>query len=479
MTPDATVRTQAPGSQRHRRRRTIIAGAAATVLAATTLVAANANAAVPTTPSGWSLQWSDDFTGSAGQLPSSNNWLFTTGTQYSGGPANFGTGEIQTYTTSSQNIGLDGSGNLKITPVKASNGSWTSARIETKRTNFKPPSGGVLRIEGRIAMPDVTGASAAGYWPAFWALGSPYRGNYWNWPGIGELDIMENVNGLNQVWGTLHCGVNPGGPCNETNGLGATRSCPTTSCQGNFHTYAIEWDTSVSPQILRWYVDGQNFLNITQNQVGAQYWSDMTSHEGYFILLNVAMGGAFPNGVAGSSTPTSSTVSGKPMLVDYVAVYTKGGGGNPTTTATPTGTPSPTSTGGGTNRSAFSTIEAESFNAQSGVVAGATEIGYIANGDWVQYNNVDFGTTSPKDVVVRAGSGAGGGISGLVEVKLDSLSNGSVAQVAVGNTGGWSTWQNLAMNVGAQVTGKHTVYLKFTSGQPQDFVNVDSFVFRK
>lgn len=61
--------------------------------------------------------------------------------------------------------------------------------------------GGVLAIESRIQMPNVTGDKALGYWPAFWALGSPYRGNWWNWPGIGELDIMENVNGMNRVWG--------------------------------------------------------------------------------------------------------------------------------------------------------------------------------------------------------------------------------------------------------------------------------------
>jgi beta-glucanase (GH16 family) len=42
-------------------------------------------------------------------------------------------------------------------------------------------------------MPNVTGNAALGYWPAFWALGSPYRGNYQNWPGIGEFDVMENV----------------------------------------------------------------------------------------------------------------------------------------------------------------------------------------------------------------------------------------------------------------------------------------------
>ena len=42
------------------------------------------------------------------------------------------------FTTNSQNLGLDGSGNLKITPLKASNGSWTSARIETNGVNTWP-----------------------------------------------------------------------------------------------------------------------------------------------------------------------------------------------------------------------------------------------------------------------------------------------------------------------------------------------------
>ncbi|MFF5225472.1 carbohydrate-binding protein [Dactylosporangium sp. NPDC000521] len=450
--------------------------ALAAVLAATAAVTVNAYAAVPSAPSGWTLQWSDDFTGSAGTLPSSTNWLYTTGTQYPNGPANFGTGEIQSYTTSTQNLALDGSGNLKITPIRSGSGQWTSARIETRRTNFKAPSGGVMRIEGRLQMPNVTGAAAAGYWPAFWALGSPYRGNYWNWPGIGELDIMENVNGVNQVWGTLHCGVNPGGPCNETTGLGGTRTCPTSACQGNFHTYAIEWDASVSPQVLRWYVDGVQFFSVSQSQVGS-YWSDMTSHEGYFILLNVAMGGAFPNGVAGYSTPTGSTTSGMPMLVDYVAVYTKGGGSNPTPTATATPTPTATQTGGG--RSAYSTIQAESYNAQSGVVAGSDQIGYLANGDWTRYDNVDFGSASPKDFLARVSSGAAGGVSGTVEVRLDSVGNAPVASFSVANTGGWSSFREIPGNLTSQVTGRHTVFLRFSSGQPADFVNVDWFVFRR
>ncbi|MFC5816622.1 glycoside hydrolase family 16 protein [Nonomuraea harbinensis] len=459
---------------RVRRRIAAAAVALAAVGGLLVQVATSAAASVPATPSGWSLVWADDFNGSSGSLPSSSNWIIDTGHGYPGGPGNWGTGEIQNYTSNPANLSLDGSGNLRITPLRGSNGEWTSGRIETRRSDFKPADGRILRIEGRIQMPNVTGDAALGYWPAFWALGSPYRGNYWNWPAIGEFDIMENVNGLNTVWAVLHCGVNPGGPCNETQGIGGSRACPGSTCQSSFHTYRFEWDRSVSPNQLRWYVDGQQFFSVSQSQLDATTWNNMTGHAGYFLLLNVAMGGAFPNGVAGFGTPTAATVSGRPMLVDYVAVWQSGTGTQPTDP--PTDPP-------GDGFDARSTIQAEGYSAQSGTITetttdsgGGQNVGAIRNGDWLRFDNVRFGSTAAQQFKARVASGAGAGVSGLVQVRLGSPTAPPIGDFAIGNTGGWQSWRTVPANI-TPTTGTHTVYLTFSSGQPADFVNVNWFTF--
>ena len=241
---------------------------------------------------GWNVIFRDDFSGTG--LPDTNNWQFTLGSSYPGGPAQFGTGEVETNTNDPANV-HEASGNLYITPIRDSAGNWTSARIETNRADFKAPAGGQMRVDARIAMPDVTGAAALGYWPAFWMLGSPYRADPWSWPGIGEFDIMENVQGIDENWATLHCGT-WGGPCNEPTGISnGGVACPNTACQGNFHTYSFVWDRTGAVEQLRWYTDDQLTHTVSQSQVPADTWTQMTSHAGYFMILNVAVGGAFPD----------------------------------------------------------------------------------------------------------------------------------------------------------------------------------------
>ena len=301
--------------------------------------ASPANAAVPAPPSGFTTVFSDDFTGAAGTGVNTANWLYDTGIGYPGGATNWGTGEVETMTSSTANVYQDGSGHLAIKPIRDAAGNWTSGRIETQRTDLAAPAGGILRVQVSIQQPNVTTANGAGYWPAFWMLGAAARPvGATNWPSIGEWDIMENINGRPSVFSTLHCGTGSGGPCNETTGLGSgEHAC--SGCNSGFHTYAVEYDRSVSPEQLRFYLDQTNYFTVTAAQVPADTWAAATQH-GMFVILNVAMGGGFPAAFGGG--PTSATVSGVPMLVDYVAAYTKagsgsGGGGTGTAPATPSG----------------------------------------------------------------------------------------------------------------------------------------------
>jgi beta-glucanase (GH16 family) len=466
--------TSPPPPRRRLRRLLLAVVAAAATVAATVAVAPGAGASIPPPPSGWTTVFSDDFTGPAGSGLNTANWLYDLGTGYPGGAANWGTGEVETMTNSTQNVYQDGGGNLVIKPLRDGSGRWTSGRVETQRTDFAAPAGGKLRMEASIQQPNVSGGAAAGYWPAFWALGAAARpAAATNWPSIGEIDVMEDINGRSSEFATLHCGSNPNGPCNETTGISSgERACG--GCQTGFHQYAVEYDRSVSPEQLRYYLDGGNFFTINANQVDATTWNNAL-HHGFFMILNVAMGGGFPAAFGGG--PTAATQSGVPMVVDYVAVYQSSGGTTPPPTTQPT-TPPP----GGT-RDAYSMIQAESYDAQAGVqteacAEGGQDVGWIANGDWLQYNNVDFGTGGVRDFVARVASGAAGGVSGVVQVRIDSRGNAPIGSFAIGNTGGWQSWRSVPGNA-TNVSGRHTAFLTFSSGQPADFVNVNWFQFRR
>lgn len=142
-----------------------------------------------------------------------------------------------------------------------------------------------------------------------------------NWPAVGELDIMENINAVNKVYGTLHCGINPGGPCDETNGLSGNAVPNGTALQGNSHTYTIEVDRTDSDlEAVRWYLDGTLYWQVVSSSIDAATWAASVQNS-FFIILNMAIGGSFPDKVYGSTTPIESTAASGTFLIDYVAVY--------------------------------------------------------------------------------------------------------------------------------------------------------------
>jgi len=172
-------------------------------------------------------------------------------------------------------------------------------------------------IEASILLPSMDESQQAGVWPAFWAMGQAFRdGGNNGWPGTGEWDILETINGQSTAHGTVHCGTAPGGPCNEYNGI----SGQTSFQRGVYHTFSILVDRtpgSWEQESMSFQLDGNTYSTVTGSIVGgADAWSKLV-HEPMFILFNVAIGGGWPG------SPNAQTVegSGSGMSVDYVAVY--------------------------------------------------------------------------------------------------------------------------------------------------------------
>jgi hypothetical protein len=267
-------------------------------------------------PGEFTTVWTDDFSGAANASPSAANWLLRTGTQYPGGAANWGTGEVETASNSTANVYLDGAGKLNIKAIRDGAGKWTSGRIETQRTDFEPLAGQQTKFTAVLKQPDV--ANGLGYWPGFRATGAAYRGNFTNWPGVGETDIMTDVNGRSQLSQTLHCGTAPDGPCAEYNGRqSGLASC--TGCQTGFHEYSQVIDRTKTDEEIRFYLDGRQTWVVRESQVGVTAWNAAV-HHGFFLRFDLAIGGSLPNAIAGFTTPTPETTSGGVLSVDSVTV---------------------------------------------------------------------------------------------------------------------------------------------------------------
>jgi beta-glucosidase len=109
-------------------------------------------------------------------------------------------------------------------------------------------------------------------------------------------------------------------------------------------------------------------------------------------------------------------------------------------------------------------IEAEYYKSQSGIQVegcseGGSNIGYIQNGDYTEYDSIDFGNDKNK-VDIRFASNTTGG---NVEIVLDSQDGQSVGTIALNGTGGWQNWSTISSDI-TSVSGKHLVYLKFSGG---------------
>lgn len=239
-------------------------------------------------PASWRLAWSDEFNYTG--LPDSTKW------SYEEGGRGWGNHELEYYTKSEKaNADVHG-GILYITARKEQRdkNGYTSARLRTK---YK---GDWLygRIEVRAKLP-----AGRGLWPAIWML--PTDWSYGDWPGSGEIDIMENVGFKpDTVFGSVHTKR-----FNHVIGTQFTKGFRLTDAYTKFHVYAIEW----YPDRITFFVDDKAYATFRNTGKGPDEWPfDKRFH----LLLNVAVGGGW-----GGAKGVDESIFPRSMEVDYVRVY--------------------------------------------------------------------------------------------------------------------------------------------------------------
>lgn len=239
-----------------------------------------------------------------------------------GGAPRWGNQESQTYTNSTDNVYINDRSNLVITPLKDRKGNWTSSRMESVDSYICPEDGKLL-IQSNVYLPTTPVAQQQGIWPAFWALGTAFRSNYTDWPAVTEWDFLETFNGLPTIFTTVHCGVAPGGPCKEYDGIGKRNNMT----RGEWHEIGFEVDRTPRDwkrQTVAWYMDGQELFKVNGSMINdTAAWNTLVATKKY-LILNVAVGGNFPNVFSlNGTTPTNQTIGGSKSSfeIDYVGVW--------------------------------------------------------------------------------------------------------------------------------------------------------------
>jgi beta-glucanase (GH16 family) len=154
---------------------------------------------------------------------------------------------------------------------------FISGRIDTKgKMDFS-----YCTASARIKM-----SAGPGLWPAFWALGNG------DWPATGEIDIMENVGESDWTGVALH-GPGYSGETPLVNKV----YFPPKQDATTWHVYSVDW----TPKGFVFKVDDAVMYRATRPMV--EHYGRWAYDNPKYLILNLALGGAYPVKTSGVKTP--------------------------------------------------------------------------------------------------------------------------------------------------------------------------------
>jgi beta-glucanase (GH16 family) len=176
------------------------------------------------------------------------------------------------------------------------------------------------RIDSRSKVEFMYGTASArikltegsGLWPAWWILGKG------RWPESGEIDILEYVGEKDWASAAVH-GPGYSGETPFVDRLYFPKNNDVT----NWHIYTVEW----TPETMVFKYDDITMFRVTKPMV--EHFGKWTFDNEKFMILNFALGGAYPVKINGVKEPyfglPASTVElirnkQSKMLVDWVKV---------------------------------------------------------------------------------------------------------------------------------------------------------------
>jgi hypothetical protein len=176
----------------------------------------------------------------------------------------------------------------------------------------------------------------------------------------------------------------------------------------------------------------------------------------------------------GSDTPAAVAA---PPAAAAAAPASSAPAPEPSTAPTSAAPPQPPGT------DAYKAIQAEGASGQQGTKFQETEdegggqnVGWISNGDWLRFDNVDFGDTPATKFAARIASDVGDHQGGRMEIRIDSPGSEPVGSLDVDDTAGWQNWQNRSTDI-KPTTGRHTVFVTFAGDDDTEFMNLNYFAF--